>query len=119
MTEQTAPLPFDPKVMIQEIAEALLKLATEGTANWSDLDESEQTDFLNLASVAVEAHVAWLTKSGFILAPPGTLPAPRSLEEADAMGKIALAYLKANKRKTGLVGSVSPGLVLPRGSSRH
>lgn len=119
MTDQPATLPFDPKQMIQDVAEAVLHLATEGETNWAALDESEQTDFLNIASVAVEAHVAWLTKAGFVLVPPGTLPSPRSHEEAEAMGKIAVAYMQAHKRKNGLVSSVSPKLVIPRGSSRH
>jgi hypothetical protein len=60
------------------------------------------------------AFTAAIQRLGVRLLPPGAVPRPQSAEEAALFTEAARQFFETQRRKAGLIGSVSPGLVVPK-----
>jgi hypothetical protein len=109
----TPPAPPDPR---EQVARAVYAFnAEDGDATFDDLDPAERQVLIDYAEAHITAHIAALTASGFKLLPPGATLRPKSDDEAAAMLQAVRLWTEANARKVGLVGSVAPKLILPKG----
>jgi hypothetical protein len=107
----TAPA-FDPRQLAVAVAKAILG-AIDPEADFDALPEDEQSDILIAAHAAVGAHDAWLTGAGFRILPPGITAVPKSDEEVAAYRAAIKAYEQGNGRKSGLLASATPKLIMP------
>jgi len=114
---------FDPDALVEEVAEAaFLTVADPDTPEpetWASLEDDEREGIRELVRAAIHAFTASMSKMGIRIVPAGMIPTPRDEDEAMAMAVAVRTYRQAQKRKGGLVGSVSPGLVLPPHMRKH
>lgn len=115
----SAPEPYDPDLdSATEVAKAVASHSADEDAqipDWDDLSEEVQADLIELSRVAIKTFTGWLTAKGFRVLAPNVVPIPQSPAEAAAMQRAVQAFAAAQGRKRGLVGSVSPALVIPPG----
>lgn len=98
------------------VAEAMANYSSDEDGQmpgWDDLPEEIRENFIELSRLAIRTFVEWATAKGMRIIPAGVAPIPQSDEEAAAMHTAVRSYIQAKRRKPGLIGSVSPGLVLP------
>lgn len=120
------PIPtFDPELLVEDVAKAMLAetLKDQGpgeeAVGWDDLEDSDRDGLRDVSRAAIHAFTTAIQRMGVRLLPPGAVAPPRTAEEAAVSVQLAEQFFAAQKRKPGLIGSVSPGLVLPRGARKH
>lgn len=90
-------------------------------ATFDALPDEERFQMMEVARVAMAAHVDWLTDNGFRIAPPGTMLRPKTKDDAQAMIMAAREFLAKGQGRTSskpkLIGS--PRLILPPGATRQ
>lgn len=112
MDEQLLPGELD---VVGAVARALHQaLSEDGAPAWDDLPEDDRAGLLESASVAIDIHNAVLSAAGFKLIPPGTISAPQSDAEANAMIAAGTTYFQAKSRKKLLVGAPAK-IIMPPG----
>ncbi len=114
---------FDPEALVEEVAFAMfVSSGEEETAEtYAALDADTRDALTEVARAAIQTFTGAIKRVGVRLVPPGAVMVPHDAEEAAMMAHTAQQWFAAQKRKPGLIGSVSPGLVFPGGinGKRH
>ena len=94
---------------------------TDTAETFDALPQDDQFALMEMARVAMAAHVDWLTDNGFRIAPPGTMLRPKTKDDAQAMILAAREFLAKGQGRTSskskLIGS--PRLIVPPGVTRQ
>ncbi len=104
---------FDPEVLLATVAKAIFAAADPDDADedWKALPADARETFMDLARAAVTAFTQAAGDLGVRFLPPGVIPMPKSVDEANAMAAAAREFLGGIKRKGRLVTSVTPPLL--------
>lgn len=104
----TAQLAYDFNVLAQYVAEGLFEELRQEGEGWDDMDPEEKQGIIDTAGDAARLTIAYLRENGVLLLPQGTIKAPESREEAQAMAAAGMAWLKAHPAPV-----TRPGIILP------
>ena len=101
---------FDPQALVEAVAAIAFDEEGAGLDGYS---ADERESILEITRNVISAFTKAATERGVRFMPPGCVARPASDEEAAMMQAAVKAYAEAKRRKPGLIGSVSPALVLP------